>query len=219
MSGDTLKPVSLRGLRPFGEGRFRQAFVHPGDETKCIKIERLNSTTASRSPLRFGRKDLSGNEREVLEYRRLIAQGIPYERYFPRFYGVIDTDLGKGLCVELLQGTDRKLPLSLKQCIKMGLLQEESLSRYVAAAYEKFAYFCEQNLILSASVGFENVGIVFVDGAPKLVSFDIKTVTSKQMIPLADWFTVFKRARVRRRFTSRIEELRTLAASAAPTFA
>lgn len=213
MPGGGLEPVSLRDAEPLDEGRFRRVFVHPADATKCIKIDRINSSTASRSPLRFGKKDLSGNEREIQQYKRFIADKVPYERYFPRYYGVIDTDLGPGLCVELLKGTDSKPPMMLERCINMGMLEDKNFADYAIEEYEKFALFCEQYSILTASAGFENVGIVTVDGATKLVSFDVKSTTSKQLIPLADWFNTLKKARVRRRFAKRLAMLRTAAAS------
>ncbi len=197
--------VSLRGLTPVGAGRFRRTFIHPSDETKCIKIDRTDSRSKSLSRLevlrkKFRRNDLSGNEREILGYSRLISSGVDYTQYFPAFHGVVDTDLGPGLCVALLRGTDGQLPLTLRQCIRTGLLQDQKFSLYLREEYQKFSEFCERHLIVSASAGFENVAVIQVEGLPKLVSFDLKTITSKQLIPLMDWSATLKKMRIRRRF-------------------
>jgi hypothetical protein len=130
----------------------------------------------------------------------LIAAGIPYELYFPKFHGVIDTDLGLGICVDLLKGTDGKLPLILKQALKTEMLQDREVFKSLKEQYQDFAAFCERHLILSASAGFENIGIIQVDGAPRIVSFDVKSITSKQLIPIINWSSTLKRKRIRRRF-------------------
>jgi hypothetical protein len=100
MPGESPEAVSLRGLSPFARGTFREVFSHPEDASKCIKIDR-RYRSESQSLLEL---ESSGNAREAAEYCRLISFNIPYQQYFPQFYGVIETDICPGLFVELLRG-------------------------------------------------------------------------------------------------------------------
>ena len=185
-------------------------FIHPDDETKVIKIERNEKAESLRSLLGIFRPVPSGNDREVAEYQRLILTNVDYERYFPRFHGVVDTDLGKGVCVQLLKGTDGKLPLSIKEHLLSKVPPPREFFSWFREEYRKFASFCERHLIMSVSSGFENLGIVQVEGARKLVSFDLKSVSTKQLIPLADFSSSLKRQRIRRRFCRQMEKLDAL---------
>lgn len=203
MSEEPLEPVSLRGLTPFASGVFRDVFIHPADDSKCIKIGHKRRARAIAPS--FFRRVLDGNTREILEYQRLISLNIDYEQYFPRFYGAIETDLGPGICVELLRGTDGKLPVSIDRYSAQALDQEAG--QFIRQEYKKFWEFCEQNLILSSSVEFRNVGIIQVNGMPKLISFDVKQTRSKKLIALVDWSVTLKKKRIRKRFVHHMNKL------------
>jgi hypothetical protein len=202
--------VSLRGASPIGKGRYRLVFLHPDDDTKCIKIEHGERTEKPKSPLGLIRPAVTGNDRELSEYRRLIAAGVEYDRYFPRFYGVVDTDLGQGICVEVLKGSDGKPPMSIKEYLHENRPPPRDFCLFFREEYRKFAEFCAENLIMSASTGFENVAIIQVGGAPKLVSFDVKGITSKQLIPLAAFAPFLKKRRIRRRFGRQLDRMDAL---------
>jgi hypothetical protein len=199
--------VSLQGLSPLAKGRFRKVFVHPADETKCIKVDHFEKPERARSPLGLLRPTPSGNERELAEYRRLMSLGVNYEEYFPRLHGLLDTDLGKGLCVQLIRGTDGKLPRSIKHYLNANTSPPPGIGMFLLEEYPKFADFCERHLIMSVSAGFENLGIIMVDGKPKLVSFDLKGITSKQLFPLAALSSTWKKQRIRRRFARHMKTL------------
>jgi hypothetical protein len=203
MSEELLKPVSLRGLTPFASGIFRDVFIHPDDDSKCIKIcHQRRARTLAPS---FFRRILDGNAREVLEYQRLISLNIQYEQYFPRFYGTVETDLGPGVCVELLRGSDGKLPVSMDRFCAQAL--DQKTGQFIRQEYKKFWEFCEQNLILSSSVEFRNVGIIQINGVPKLVSFDVKQTKSKKLIAVVDWSATLKKKRIRKRFVHHMKKL------------
>jgi hypothetical protein len=205
MSEEFLKPVSLRGLTPFSSGCFRDVYIHPADNSKCIKID--HRKRLSRTPSSFFRRILDGNTREVLEYQRLIAANIRYEQYFPRFYGTIETDLGPGICVELLRGTDGKPPVSLNQYLETVQNPDREFGKFLHREYKKFWEFCEQNLILSSSVELKNVGVIQVNGVPRLVSFDVKQTRSKKLISVVEWSVTLKKKRIRNRFNRHMKNL------------
>jgi len=200
---NALGPVSLRGMKPFASGGFRDVFIHPEDEAKCIKI--AHSRRAAKAWY-LGRS-LDGNARELLEYRRLIELKVPYERYFPRLHGEIQTDLGRGVCVELLRGTDGKLPVNVLEFVKTAEGPAEGIKQFIRDEYRKFWHFCERSLILSSSVELRNVGIIQIDGCPKFVSYDVKQTKSRKPIAIADWSVAIKRHRIRRRFRRNMKKL------------
>lgn len=204
--------VSLCGETPFSKGRFRQVYAHPADNRKCVKIDHFEKPEKGASFNAFFRTALTGNQREAAEYRRLMALDADYRQYFPQFYGTIETDLGKGICVELLKGTDGKLPMAIRDYLYSAMPIPREFCLFFREEYRKFAAFCERHLIMSVSDGFENLGIIQVDGRPKLVSFDLKGVTNKQLIPLTNLSSTLKRQRIRRRFERKMESLTSLIA-------
>lgn len=209
MSKEPLAAVSLRDAPAFATGRYRRVYVHPADSSKCIKIDHNENLEKGSSLLAPFRTVAGGNAREAAEYRRLTQLGVDYERYFPPFYGAVNTDLGEGLCVGLLRGTDGALPVAIRDILRALTPNDRQYEfrEFFYEEYRKFADFCERHLIMSVSNNFENLGIIQMNGVSKLVSFDLKAISSKQLIPLTRFSSRLLKKRIRRRFAVHIERL------------
>ncbi len=106
----------------FTQGGNRLCFFHPNDDSLCIKIPRPDRTPELRrqqKPFPKNLKPLSHfdeNKNELMEIQR-IEKNIGDKAFslIPHCFGMVDTDLGVGLCLEMIKDYDGKVSLSLKQ--------------------------------------------------------------------------------------------------------
>lgn len=106
----------------FARGGNRLVFVHPLHSDRCIKVQRPDrSPGQKRAARRFPRnlrplRHFDDNWQEQRVYRRLQRHLDPaYRQLVPRLYGVVETDLGPGLCSELIRDDDGAISRPLKQ--------------------------------------------------------------------------------------------------------
>ncbi len=106
----------------FARGGNRLCFVDPRDQDRCIKVlrdDRLPATKRAAAPWIKRFKPLTSFDDNVQEARvvqRIESRiGTPAFALIPRLYGFVATDLGPGLCGDLIRDDDGKIALSLKQ--------------------------------------------------------------------------------------------------------
>lgn len=117
------KVVELGSLEnAFSRGGNRLCFVHPEDPRRCIKVLRPDRTPAQKrreQPFPKSLKPLSHfdeNVQEVQVFRRIERYiGEAAYAYIPRFYGLVETNLGPGVCSELVRDENGGISVTLKQ--------------------------------------------------------------------------------------------------------
>lgn len=199
----------LAATAPFSSGYFRDCYRHPDDPARCVKIVR--PARAEMRPRRIdrllGRRPADPNLRELHEYRRHKDAGVPLERYFPHVHGFVETDLGRGLLVDFLTGTDGKPPVSVLNYFRgervPGLDPADVLEQVA-----EFAGFCERHGILASCDEPRNMGLLRNGDVYRLAAYDLKVRENKQLIPLASYVPFLLRRKIARRFDRRIEQLR-----------
>ncbi len=102
------RPLALAGCEPFARGSKRHCYVHPDDPDLCVKVP----AHADAECLRQQRRDLEG-------YERLRARGTDsvFDRV-PTITGVVDTDLGRGIVMQLYRDRDGRISRNLSQVIR-----------------------------------------------------------------------------------------------------
>lgn len=199
--------ISLRDLKPISAGSFRYCFAHPDDATKCIKIcQNKTKNHAGFIDTLLGRLDLDPNMREYREYKSLLKDNVPLELYFPKMFGPIETDLGRGMCFELVRGSDGMHPVSLKE-IMNGKQPEDLKMELILTEVLRFAQFCTEHAILASCDEPGNIGFVRSDKAFRLVAFDLKLRPNKEFIPISSILPSFRRRKIQRRFNRLIASL------------
>jgi len=125
----------------FTQGGNRLCFSHPDDRNKCIKVVRPDRTPELRRKQKKFPKNLKPlsrfdeNKNELLEVERIErAIGDQAFELIPRYFGMVATDLGEGLCSEMIRDHDGKVSISIKQYLWVNGFSE-SLSN----AFERFA--------------------------------------------------------------------------------
>lgn len=123
----------------FTQGGNRLCFVHPEDGSKCVKVVRPDRTPELRRKQKKFPKNLKPlsrfdeNKNELLEVDRI--ERVIGEQAFeliPRYFGMITTDIGEGLCSEMVRDYDGKVSISIKQYLWVNGFSE-ALRKAVAS--------------------------------------------------------------------------------------
>lgn len=106
----------------FTQGGNRLCFSHPTEPNRCIKIIRPDRTPAIRRKGKSFPKNLRSlrsfdeNWNEFNEVKCIDHHiGAAAFTLIPRCYGIISTNLGAGLCSDMIVDDDGKIAISLKQ--------------------------------------------------------------------------------------------------------
>lgn len=126
---DSVKLGSINNA--FTQGGNRLCFFYPKNDEKCIKIVRPDRTPELRRKQKKFPKNLKPlsrfdeNRNELLEVKRIEkAIGESAFKVIPRYFGMITTDLGEGLCSEMIRDYDGKVSISIKQYLWMNGFSE-----------------------------------------------------------------------------------------------
>ncbi len=132
--------VNLKQLKPFAHGGNRCCYVDPRDESRCIKVRRPEFTLEDlRRKKGFPKslKPLSAFDESLKEFAIMQqidhSLGEPVYRILSRTFGFIETDMGQGLCSELIRNEDGKISWSVMQYIwELGLTPslEQALTHF-----------------------------------------------------------------------------------------
>lgn len=135
--------ISLAGDQPFARGGNRLCFVHPQFPDRVVKVRRPKWTLEDlRRKKGFPRnlRPLSSFDESLKEFslmQELDARiGEPLYRVVSRNYGFIDTDMGQGLCSELIRNADGRISRSVMQYVwENGITPtlERALARFEEA--------------------------------------------------------------------------------------
>ena len=110
------------GDAAFSRGGNRLVFVDPRNPDRCIKVPRRDRLPEDKRRQKGFPKNLKpasafdDNLQEVRVYERIVrALGEQAFECIPRIHGLVATNLGQGLCCDLVRDDDGRISLSLKQ--------------------------------------------------------------------------------------------------------
>lgn len=186
-------PDILQVDNPITNGRYRQVYIHPHDDTKLIKVELpikrslhlrpISSWTKARRALRSAISSkyiLTGHERELLGIAELRRKGLLDHPFFVRYYGEVQTNAGRGLIFERITNFYQGRIYKLLEYLKTHKRIDDDHLRSSIEAY--FDLLLEHGIYIYGGER-ENIGIV-VDNAGRLSVkiFDFKLYTNKALI-------------------------------------
>jgi hypothetical protein len=114
---------------PIGTGRERACYVHPEDPRLAIKMPMGKVSDQTQRDLKF--------------YRKLKKRGIKGIPHVPDFHGLCDTNLGRGIVVDLIRNYDGEISRPLNWYLAEGIPIEE-FNEFLAELKQSFL----QNLII-----------------------------------------------------------------------
>lgn len=204
--GDGL--IRLAERTPIARGSFRACYLHPREPGHCIKVMLDGGDNHRRGIVDrlLGLRDRHPNLREWDEYRRLRNRGVPLDRYFPVIHGIVDTDLGPGLVVDLLRGSDGGLPVSVVDYAN-GNRPEGLAPEAVLTAFSIFAAFCINHGIFASCDEPGNVGFLRGEDGFRFVSYDLKLRRNKEFLPVSTLIPAVRRRKVARRFAATLQKM------------
>lgn len=205
--------LALKGLEPFGVGGRRLCFVHPLDPGKCVKVLRADDRRTVRLkkkrfvPASWRREyDNNAHEKRILEgiEKRI---GSKMAQHLPRCYGMVPTDLGSGLVLDLVRDEDGRISRSIRELITVGYELPK-----LRSSFEEFCRFLSDNLVLTRSLLDHNLVVsMHADGPSRIVMID--GLGDPAWLPLARWIPMIGRAKVARRMDEAWCRYERLAAS------
>ncbi|UTA48003.1 PhoP regulatory network YrbL family protein [Simiduia sp. 21SJ11W-1] len=114
--------IALAQTQPFARGGNRLCFVHPQDAHRCIKVRRPDFSLADRRRKKGFPKNLKplssfDDNREEWGVMQSLNRNLGEAVYqcVSRCYGFVETDMGKGLCSELIRNGDGTIAQTLKK--------------------------------------------------------------------------------------------------------
>lgn len=200
--------VRLADREPLAHGSFRACYLHPADPGLCVKVMLENGDKHRRGIVDrlLGMRDRHPNWREWDEYRRLLRRGIPLDRYFPKIHGIVETDLGPGLVVDVVRGSDGGLPISVLDYMNGNRL-DGLTAEAVLTELSVFAGFCIRHGIFASCDEPGNVGFVRHGDGFRFVSYDLKLRRNKEFLPVSTFIPAVRRRKVGRRFAACIAKV------------
>ena len=196
--------LQLSAHQPFASGEERDVYLHPEDDGKCIKISNVTPpedfkpenlrdwlfwVTRGRNTGYF---DI--NYTDDLFCQQLSQRTDPEVfKHIPKCYGLIDTDLGKGLVCELIQNEDGTPCITMKQYIqKHGAISDGKVIRAIDGF---LSWLVEKNIFLREMGGTNTFFQYSKNGEVKL--YHIDAVGCLDLIPLANYWDWFSRLRIK----------------------
>ncbi len=130
--------LQLHG-EPIGAGKERVCYLHPDDPGKVVKIQKGGVEKQTR--------------RELIFYRWLQRRNMNNFRHLPRFYGQVETNLGRGFVVDLVSDYDGTVSRSLYWHFDRGY----PISEFIPYLEELRQYLVENLIVFSVDMSRFNV--------------------------------------------------------------
>lgn len=174
-----------------GKGIHRKCYVHPEDRRKCIKVVYFDH-------------DKEGL-REEAYYRHLEKRAISWEM-IPKFYGEVDTDLGKGAVFDLVCDHDGTPAKNLLYFLSLEELSENKREALQAALFRLKDYMIKQR-VFTREIDPRNISCsVLASGEFHLYLVD--NLDNTDAIPIANYISILARKKVERKWTRFVNKMR-----------
>ena len=124
---------------PIGSGQERVCYLHPGDETRLVKLQKGTADTQTR--------------RELTEYTRLARRGMSNFEHIPQFYGAVETNMGEGFVVDCVADYDGNISRSLWWHFERGY----PVSEFSSYLDDLRRYLLDNQIVFSVDMGRYNI--------------------------------------------------------------
>jgi len=132
--------ILLKNEDFIAKGTNRSCYLHPSDDSKCIKITHSN--------------DYSESKKEIFYYLFLQNQNISWN-HLTKYYGFVDTNLGKGEVFDLIRDYDGNISKTLS-----SYLQTPSKTKSIhnpIVLLQKLKSYCLKNNIIVKDLNTKNI--------------------------------------------------------------
>jgi len=182
----------------FAEGGRRVCYVHPDDPDKCVKVlsARGNPRTRRKKAVWYKKmRPLScfdDNKGELKDFRDFERRGEGVWEFFPRCYGMQETNRGDGIVTDLIRDEGGIISITVKQYLKAQGQTPELLT-----ALDRFFDLMMNYRIITRDILHHNLVIQRRDNGVRIVMID--GFGSSEMIPFSSWIQSVARKKVARK--------------------
>ncbi len=187
----------------FSQGGNRLCFIHPEDPTRCIKLLREDRSPAIKRGETYFPKNLkplkyfNDNLQEASVYRKIDqCVGEPAYELIPRCYGFVETNLGPGLCSDMIRDSDNLISITMKQYI-----WTYGKDARINGALQSFGERWAELGMPSRQLLLHNLVVRCVDSVPVQL-YLIDGLGWPDLVPLAYWSKRLARKKAGRRVVS-----------------
>ena len=145
---NSVQNLSLSGLEPFAKGGKRHCYVHPEDNTLCVKVPADADDRRSHLEQRLDLEDYAS-------LRRWGSNAV--FDHIPEIRGVVDTDLGTGIVMDLFRDADGRIARNLRDLVK-----EQGLIPPLIEAIDELKRWQRKQRLLTRDAGPHNVLAVYL---------------------------------------------------------
>ena len=154
-----------------GSGGHQATYIHPLDDTKCVKIPHM--------------KD-DGDVKKEMRYRRMCAKKLENSRLVTEFFGTIETNLGLGYVFERVLDYNGKTSKNLRDFLPKTAPDSQTLQKIWTLLLNFKSDFLRENIAI-VDTDIEN----FMVQEPAPSSYRVRIVDNigtPVLIPLVYWF-------------------------------
>ena len=191
--------IILEHETPFARGSKRACYVHPEDETKCIKLllpdkdGRTVKKEATWYKQLYPTRHFDENAKDIKGYKLLKRRYDALEQHFPSLYGVVETDLGHGLVTDLIHDDDGSISRDV------AWYQQHGETKIYEDAVQEFYQFMMQHALLVRDLNPHNLLVQQQRSGPRIMM--IEGVGNSDLIPIANFSRWFSRRKIQRKIT------------------
>ena len=192
---NTIK-IRLKDREIISEGCHRSCYLHPNDQNKILKVlmnGRCPKNRRKKSRIHKKFRPLSSfddNLKNIKACEYLNKKGTHVWRHFPKCYGLVKTDLGNAMCMELIKGKDGSIAPTVHDYIL-----KNGLTYYIRDAIEEFCLFLKDNLIITRDLQPKNL---IVDNKNEYRIYMIDGVGNSDFIPIANFSKPWAKNKIKR---------------------
>jgi len=192
------KLINLNSSERIAISKTRHCYMHPDDPNKVIKVV-VNAQES--------KKRLDANLKEWLYFQRLMREFPFMMEFIPKYYGLVSTNIGRGLVSECVRDYDCKISVRLQEVVsgnvKYDLAQiEQRLDALVKT-------IVKHNIQLFDLNKFNILIKAVADGLYSPVIIDVKgPYNNYEFIPFSTYIPYFSRRKLSRRGKRLMELIR-----------
>ena len=171
-----------------GSGGHQATYIHPIDQTKCIKIPHM--------------KD-DGDVRKEMRYRKSCEAKLKNSKLVTEFFGTVETNLGLGYVFERVLDYDGKTSKDMKKFLPKIKPDSKTLQQIWTLLLNFKSDFLKENIVI-VDTDIEN--FMVQETAPGIYRVRIvDNIGTPVLIPLVYWFE-FAAAWKAKRYWNRIAD-------------
>ena len=201
--------IILKDKKWIDQGANRVCYVHPDDPDKVLKIIKPWKRARYKKQQAPWYKKLRSascfdDNLQELKALKWLESKDGMEQFFPKCYGMMETDLGDALCMEYVHsGLKERKIISLDNYLK-----ENGFTDEIMKALDELCHFLYNNLIITRDLRSFNIMVRYRNEGINLVIVD--GLGNPEFIPVSNVIASFGRSKIQRklkRFKQRLDRI------------